>query len=110
MRIGDFTTFSTELRAMFAVYAFNQAEVRDKSQQYQAASQWYNRSFELVPDYVTVEVLISLHQKTGDAFDASSMWRKIVDKYPDTVAEHWYALGELDNLNSNWESARTRFY
>jgi len=109
-RVGDIKTLSIEARTKYADIAYNHAmNLAINPKNYLAAIESVNRAFELIPQYRSVVALIRLNAIDGKLFDPSGMWQEMVDVYPDTNAERWYAMGSLDIIKANWESAAEAF-
>ncbi|MEM3484680.1 MAG: tetratricopeptide repeat protein [Candidatus Methanomethyliaceae archaeon] len=86
-----------------ADYAFLVGE-RARSAGLEAAG-WYAAALAMAPHRRAAERLAQRYREQGRASAAIAVWQDLAKRFPAVDAEHWWALGQVAELEGDWEGA-----
>ena len=101
-RLGHADRLSPMTRSILAQYAYNYGLKLGSSE---AATAWFERSFETLPLQVSASQLAGRRLSAGRGAEIPSMWRDLAAAQPESQADHWWAVAELAALDSDWSGA-----
>lgn len=70
---------------------------------------WYQYAFTYSPNATIAEKLTDLYKKNGKKAQIKKVWQQLADKTDKQTPDHWWALGQLAELNNNLEKASSYY-
>ncbi|GAB4523603.1 MAG: hypothetical protein Kow0047_33630 [Anaerolineae bacterium] len=66
---------------------------------------WYRFALALRPDLAAAEALAGLYRERDELEQAKRTWQSVIDRLPAKDPDHWWAQGQLAELEGAWDAA-----
>lgn len=66
---------------------------------------WYQFAFLYSPSVSIAKSLTNLYKKYGEDARRKDVWQQLADETDTQTSDHWWALGQVAELNKDWENA-----
>lgn len=103
VKTGEYDHLASDVRAALADWAYAKGVSTAQTDEY--TEYWLDLSFNLSSQVESAQALVDIYRKRGDEARVSGIWKKMVESNPDDVAEHWWALAELETIEGDWKAA-----
>lgn len=92
-----------------ALYYFQVGRYQLSKSNIDEAMSWYKLSMEISPTQQITQRLVEYYLAKGDTAEAALSWRQLAAVLPDDDSEHWWAIGQANELNNNLEAALSAY-
>ena len=90
---------------LMADYTYRTGERVHNEGNVEAALEWYELSMDLKPSRRVASKIAYLYRQAECVEKAMAVWQRLATVLPEEHADHWWALGQVAELDRRWEEA-----